>query len=176
MRLQVAATVSAFAAAVALCAFTPAHASAGPDDRDIKLSGCLVRGETGGYLLTNVPGEPVWQRTAEGIVLPDAVGTTGSVATLFYWLADHNDLKSHVGHMVEVEGDLKGQIEDGDIKVNRKERWTELTLKSGDRELKARVPPVSIVGTSTRDDREISVLVRQVDVQRVRMLGASCRP
>jgi hypothetical protein len=176
MRLQVTATVSALAATVALFAFTPAHASAGPDDKDIKLSGCLVRGETGGYLLTNVPGEPVWQRSAEGTVLPDAVGTTGAVATVFYWLDDHDDLKSHVGHLVEVEGNLKGQIEDGAIKVDRKSNWTELTLKSGDRELKARVPPVSIVGASTRDDRKVSVLVRQVDVQNVRMLDASCRP
>ena len=34
-------------------------------DKDIKLSGCLVRGEHGeGYLLTNAPGESVWDRGA----------------------------------------------------------------------------------------------------------------
>jgi hypothetical protein len=175
MRFTLAASVSALVAATALSALAPVGASAEPDDKEIKLSGCLVSGESGGFLLTNVPGEPVWQRSAEGIVLPDAVGTTGAVATVFYWLDDHSDLKNHVGHLVEVEGELQGKIEDGAIEVDRKSNWTELKLKSGDRELKARVAPVSIIGASTRDDRKVSVLVRQVDVQRVRMLDASCR-
>jgi len=72
------------------------------NDKDIKLSGCLVRGEDGGYLLTNSPSEPAWQRSADPTVAPGAVGTTGNFATIFYWLKDHDDLKEHVGHLVEV--------------------------------------------------------------------------
>ena len=40
--------------------------AAAADDKDIRLSGCLVRGQNGdGYLMTNVPGEAVWQRPAD---------------------------------------------------------------------------------------------------------------
>ena len=146
------------------------------NDKDIKLSGCLVRGEEGGYLLTNSPSEPAWQRTADATVVPSAVGTTGNFATIFYWLKDHNDLKEHVGHQVEVEGDLDGDIEDGAIKIDRKDKWTEIRVKSEGRDLRARVPHSSIVSWPSRDTREAKVLVRRVDVEHVRMLAASCQP
>src|SRR4030095_4127097 len=64
---------------------------------NIRLSGCLVRGGTGGYLLPNGSNQPSGQR-ADHSVTPGAVGTTGSVATIFYWLRDDDDLKPHVGH------------------------------------------------------------------------------
>jgi hypothetical protein len=176
MRSNRATTIWGCAVTVVLSlSMEPAQASSPLDDNDIKLSGCLVRGEDGGYLLTNVPGEPVWQRADEGTVIPDAVGTSGTVATVFYWLDDDDDLKSHVGHLVEVEGDIKGKIEDGDIKVERKDNWTEIRLRADDRELKARIPRMSIVSGADRDDRKLTVLVRQVDVEHVRMLDANCQ-
>ena len=147
------------------------------NDKDIKLSGCLVRGEDGGgYLLTNSPSEPAWQRTADPTVVPSAVGTTGSFATIFYWLKDDDDLKAHVGHLVEVEGDLEGDLEDGAIKIDRKDKWTEIRVESEGRDLRARVPHSSIVSWSSRDKREVKALVRKVDVEHVRMLAASCQP
>lgn len=147
------------------------------NDKDIKLSGCLVRGEDGGgYLLTNSPSEPAWQRTADPTVVPSAVGTTGSFATIFYWLKDHKDLKEHVGHLVEVEGDSDGDIEDGAIEIDRKDKWTEIRVKSEGRDLRARVPHSSIVSWPSRDKREAKVLVRKVDVDHVRMLAANCQP
>jgi len=146
------------------------------NDKDIKLSGCLVRGEDGGYLLTNSPSEPAWQRSADPTVAPGAVGTTGNFATIFYWLKDHDDLKEHVGHLVEVEGDLDGDIEDGAIRIERKDKWTEIRVKSEGRDLEARVPHSSIVSWPSGDKREVKVLVRKIDVDHVRMLGASCQP
>ena len=145
-------------------------------DKDIKLSGCLVRGEDGGYLLTNSPSEPAWQRTADPTVVPGTVGTTGNFATIFYWLKDHDDLKEHVGHRVEVEGDLEGDIEDGAIKIERKDKWTEIRVESEGRDLRARVPHSSVVSWSSRDKREVKALVRKVDVDHVRMLAANCQP
>jgi len=146
------------------------------NDKDIKLSGCLVRGEEGGYLLTNSPSEPAWQRTADATVVPSTVGTTGNFATIFYWLKDHKDLKEHVGHQVEVEGDLDRDIEEGAIKIDRKDKWTEIRVKSEGRDLRARVPHSSIVSWPSRDKREAKVLVRKVDVEHVRMLAANCQP
>ena len=170
-------SVCTIALAVSLAGAALVHAQTRQNDKDIKLSGCLVRGEEGdGYLLTNSPSEPAWQRTADPTVVPSAVGTTGNFATIFYWLKDHNDLKEHVGHFVEIEGDLDGDIEDGAIQIDRKDKWTEILVKSEGRDLRARVPHSSIVSGSSRDKREVKALVRKVDVDHVRMLAASCQP
>ena len=47
---------------------------------------------------------------------------------MFYWLDGDDDLKHHIGHRVEVEGDLKGDVKDGEIKTERKDNWTEVTV------------------------------------------------
>lgn len=178
--MSMASTSSVCAIALAIAVASGAdqvRAESRQNDKDIKLSGCLVRGEDGGgYLLTNSPGEPAWQRTADPTVVPSTVGTTGNFATIFYWLKDDDDLKEHVGHLVEVEGDLEGDIEDGAIKIERKDKWTEIRVKSEGRDLRARVPHSSIVSWSSRDNREVKALVRKVDVDHVRMLAASCMP
>lgn len=165
----------AIAAAVS-AAGGAASVHAGLLDKDIKLSGCLVRGEDGGYLLTNAPGDPSWQRTADPTVMPSTVGTAGSFATIFYWLKEESDLRDHVGHLIEVEGSLEGDIEDGAITIDRKDKWTEIRVKSEGRDLRARVPHASIVSSPSGGKQEGTVLVRKVDVDRVTMIAASCRP
>lgn len=147
------------------------------DDKDITLTGCLVKGEGdgAGYLLTNGPAEPAWQRSADARVAPSAVGTTGTYADIFYWLDGDSDLKRNVGHRVEIEGELKGDLKDGEIEMDRKDKWTEMTVKSDGRTLKARVPHTSIVAPRDKD-RKSGVLVRKVDVSKVKMLAASCEP
>jgi hypothetical protein len=167
------------AGAIAVAIVDASGARLGADTReneDIKLSGCLVRGEDGGYLLINSPSEPGLQATADSTVAPSAVGTAGNFATIFYWMKDHNDLKEHVGHRVEVEGDFEGDIKEGDIKIDRKDKWTEIRVKSDGRDLRARVPHSSIVSSPSRDKREGKVLIRKVDVDHVRMLAANCQP
>jgi hypothetical protein len=159
------------AAALACSAPTGYLAALGAAE-DIKLTGCLVRGEDGGYLLTNGPSEPAWQR-ADTSVTPGAVGTSGTVASIFYWLEDDDDLRSHVGQRVEVEGELKGEIADGEIEIDRKDKWTEITIKADGDTLEARVPHMSVVPVGD-GDRKVPVLVRKIDVDRVRMVGASC--
>jgi len=168
---------SAWAIAAAISAASgAAAASAGwLDDKDIKLSGCLVPGEDGGYLLTNAPGDPAWQRTADPTVMPSTVGTAGSFATIFYWLKEQSDLKDHVGHFVEVDGNLEGDVEDGAITVDRKDKWTEVRVKSEGRDLRARVPHASLVSSPSGDKQEGKVLVRKVDVDHVKMIAASCQ-
>ncbi len=91
-----------------------------PDDKTVKLSGCLIRGDGdgAGYLLTNTSAEP-WLASPGRQVTPSALGTTGDYATLFYWLDGDGDLKQHVGHRVEIEGDLKGDVKEGEITRRR---------------------------------------------------------
>jgi len=145
-------------------------------DKRVKLSGCLIRGEgdDAGYLLANPAAEP-WLNSADRQVTPSTLGTSGDYATIFYWLEKHDDLRSHVGHRVEVQGDLKGDVQDGEIRTDRKDNWTEVTVKADGRTLKARVPNASIFPASSRDkERKGDILVRRVDVERVRMVSALC--
>ena len=97
--------------AIGLAIFVSARGAAAADD--IRLSGCLVRGQDGkGYLITNVPGDAAWQRPGDAIVAPGPVGTSGTVASVLYWLEKKDDLEDHVGHYVEIEGKLQGDAED----------------------------------------------------------------
>ena len=97
-----------------------------------------------------------------------------SSANIFYWLDKDDALMPHIGHQVEVDGDLKGDLQDGQIKIDRKDQWTEIEVESDGRDMKARVPNTSIV-PGPNADRKIAVLVRRVDVNKVRMLDATCR-
>ena len=46
-------------------------------------------------------------------------GTSGDYTTLFYWLDGSGDLNQHIGHRVEIAGDLKGDVKEGEITTDR---------------------------------------------------------
>jgi hypothetical protein len=145
-------------------------------DKSMTLSGCLIRGEGdgAGYLLISRAFDPAATAAAGGHVTPGTIGTTGDFANIFYWLDGNGDLRKHVGHLVEIEGDAKGDVKDAEMKINRKDNWTELTVKSDGRTMNARVPQASMVA-SPDPQRKMDVLVRRIDVEHVRMLAADCR-
>jgi hypothetical protein len=147
-----------------------------PDDKHVKLTGCLVKGEGDeGYLVTNLPSEPASTSPAGTRVTPSSVGTTGVYETIFYWLEDDNGLERHVGHRVEIEGQLKGDPKGGAIELDRKDDWTEVTVRSDGKKMKALVPNASLFPASGRDkDRKVNAVVRRVDVDHVRMISARC--
>jgi len=166
--------------ALLVCTFVvtagKAGSARGAADKDVKLSGCLIRGEGdgAGYLLANPPTEP-WLGSPGQQVAPSALGTSGDYATMFYWLGGDDDLKRHVGHRVEIEGELKGDVKDGEITTERKDNWTDLTVKADGRTMKAHVPNTSIFPASNQGkDRKSEILVRRVDVKHVRMISAAC--
>ena len=146
---------------------------------DLKLTGCLVRGEGdgAGYLLFNAPGgAPALSKADDRSVTPSIVGTTGAFTNIFYWLDGHGDLKNHVGHQVEIEGDLSGDLKEGEIETDRDDRWTEVTVKYGNRTMTAKVPNASIISVDRDDQQHKSgILVRRVNVEKVKMLGATCQ-
>jgi hypothetical protein len=163
-------------AAVSTVAGLNTSVLAAGDDEKVKLNGCLVQAEgDDGYLITNLPSEPS-PTTADRNPTTTAIGTAGTYSTVFYWLKNDDDLKKNVGHRVEIEGELKGDIEQGEIKLDRKDNWTELEVKSDGDTMKAKVPNAYIFPDPSRDkDRKISALVRKVDVDHVKMLAASCQ-
>ena len=159
--------------AAVIVMLTAVGTAAAADD-EITLSGCLVRAHDGdGYLVTNVPGEAAWQRAADATVVPGPVGTSGTVSSILYWLEKRDGLDDHVGHYVEVEGTLQGELQEGQIRVTPRDRWTEVEVEAGGKSMKARVPR-SVLIIPEKDDRELDVLVRRVEPQRVRMLAAAC--
>jgi hypothetical protein len=145
-------------------------------DEKVKLNGCLVKAEgDDDYLITNLPSEP-GSSTADRNPTTSAIGTAGAYSTVFYWLKNDDDLKKNVGHRVEIEGELKGDIKEGEIKLDHKDNWTELEVKSDGDTMKAKVPNSYIFPDPTKDkDRKIPTLVRRVDVDHVKMLSASCQ-
>lgn len=145
-----------------------------PDDT-VHLSGCLVRMDNGnGYLLTNGPNDVSEPALAEGerYVAPGAAGTDD--ATIFYWLDDDDGLKVHVGHRVQIKGERKGDVKEGGIELDRKDNWTELTVKADGRTGRAHLsnPPVAAPDKTARKGR---ILVKHVDVDNVKMVRADCQ-
>ena len=71
---------------------------------------------------------------------------------------------------------MKGDINEGEIKIDRKDNWTELEVKSDGDEMKANVPNTYVFPDATRHkDRKLSALVRKVDVDHVKMVSANCQ-
>jgi hypothetical protein len=151
-------------------------ANAASANDETTLTGCLIRGEGdgGGYLLVNTPAVPGSANTDNARVAPGTLGTSSTFTHVFYWLDNDSDLKPHVGHRVEVEGEAKGQVNDGEMTIQHKEQWTEIEIESDGRAMKAQVPNPSILAPQNHD-RKIQVLVKKVDVHKVRMLAATCQ-
>jgi len=175
MNLRNTVLIGLFASAITVPVIHADAAGRVGDDKDITLTGCLIKGEgDGGYLITNLPSEPSPLPPPGANVTTTAIGTAG-FATVFYWLDGNGDLKHHVGHRVEIDGHLKGDLKDGEIKLERKDNWTELRVKSDGRSMKAEVPNTYLVpAPSTAKERKMTALVRRVDVDHVRMLAARC--
>jgi len=138
-----------------------------------KITGCPVKGD-GGYLIVNPPMAPVSTATQRQPAEPGTVGTAGVYANVFYWLDNDDSLKPHIGHRVEVEGEIEGDVKPGEVEIDRKDQWTEIEIESDGREMKAQVPNASVVA-GPNADKKIDVLVKRVDVEKVRMLDAACR-
>jgi hypothetical protein len=168
-----------FACALGLGATQTSITAAGGLDDNVTLKGCLVKGDGdgAGYLLTNTPAEPAFQRSGDSKIQPSTVGTSGGFESVFYWLDGDKELSKNIGHQVEIKGELKGELKDGEIKLDRKDQWTEMTVKSDGRSMKANVPNASMFPAPGEDkDRKVHVLVRKVDVEHVNMVAASCEP
>ena len=166
------------AAAVAMSAALSASAGQAPvvpqpagqaAERQITLTGCVVKGEDG-YVLADAmeQSSTEGQRTA-----PDPFrGRT------LYWLDDDDALKDHKDQRVEVTGKSKGKLEKGEIEVNRKDDGTQLEFKANGKTMKVMVPNDVAVGTSgvtANKDNDFNIVVLNVDVKSVKKIADSCK-
>jgi hypothetical protein len=146
------------------------------DDTDITLTGCVLKGE-GGLLLTDAvehaPGGVAATPRASTPVVPGPL--------VFYWLDDDDDLDEHIGRRVQVRGELEGDIDKGEIELERQGPLVKLEISSGGRRVKASVPVENVeVGTAgvlaeDEDKVEMDVRIRKLDVESVALVAATCR-
>jgi hypothetical protein len=100
---------------------------------------------------------------------------------VLHWI-DDDDLREHVGKMVEVRGKFE-DFETGELEIDRDGDFTEIRLELDGDEEKIRVPTAWLDNTSVarasrggaRDDVEIKIATRKVDVKDVKVLGSCPR-
>ena len=165
------------------------------DGKEVAITGCVIKGEDG-YVLSSV-GEAVTVQTTR-----TTVGTSGSTTTTttttttpatpvvpssdqryIYWLDDDDDLlEQHAGQRVEITGKIEGDIDRGEIEVERENNMIELEIKAKGEKITVKLPDTpatnaTAVGTSgmvTDRPKDIPFKVRKFDVKNVKMLASSC--
>lgn len=153
---------------------------AGEDD-EVTLTGCVVRGTDGGFVLTSV---------TEGVTRGSSAahapsGTTPAVLPrMLYWLDDDDEeLEAHAGHRVEVKGEIEGDIDEGEIEIEREEGMIEVEIQAKGDKITVKLPDtattnataVGTTGTLVTDrPKDITLKVRKFDVKSVKMLAATC--
>jgi hypothetical protein len=99
---------------------------------------------------------------------------------MLYWLDDDDDaVERLMGHLVEITGEVEGNVEKGEIDVEREIGMIELEIDADGRKATARLPEVpSAVGTSgsvSDGEDEIEYTVRKLDVTSAKSLASSCQ-
>lgn len=170
------------------------------DDDDVTLTGCIVQGNDGEkeFLLTNVLPASIDMSTRaaarDNQATEGTPGTLPGASNVIYWLDDvenDDDLPNFAGKRVEVKGELEGDIKKGEMEVERDGDWVKIEIKSGGKEVKTRIPYVSVMPNSTdtnavgtsgtseglKDGKEIelNINVRKLDVKDVKIVSGSCQ-
>jgi hypothetical protein len=173
------------------------------DEDDVTLTGCIIQGNDGdkGFLLTNVLPASIDMSTRAAAkdsppAAVDATGTSGTLpgaSNVIYWLDDlenDDDLAKYSGKRVEVQGEVEGDVEKGEMEVERDGDWVKLEIKGNGKSVKTRIPYVSVMPNSTetavgtsgtpthmKDGKEIelNINVRKLDVKDVKIVSGTCQ-
>jgi hypothetical protein len=163
-----------------------ASSTSAADEKKVTITGCVVKGngDGDGFLLANAV-----EQTTRTTSTPSATGATLSSTTtttelkptrILYWLDDDDDvLDKLMGQQVEVVGEVEGDIERGEIDIERENGMIELEIKADGRKTTVKLPDVpSAVGTSGSvgdREKELDYIVRKLDVKSARGLSTACR-
>src|SRR5688572_26642381 len=178
---------TALVGAMAFTALVAGNTSAplAAQDREVTLVGCAVKGtgDGDGFLLANSV-----EQTTRTVVAPTPSGTAVATSTtnemkparMLYWLDDDDDeVAKMMGQLVEVTGEVEGDIERGKIEVEREDGMIELEINADGRKANVKLQDVpSAIGTSgSVKDREVELpyVVRKLDVTSARSLAPTCR-
>jgi hypothetical protein len=141
-------------------------------DADITVTGCIVRGDEGGFLVADLGANT---STASP---PATIGTSGKAARVLYLLKNDDNWKEHAGNRVELTGEIEGDVEEGKIQVERKDAGVQVQIEADGRTVKAMLPKWTSAVVSdqpvTDKETETKYLVHKLDVKNVKMIG-SCQ-
>ena len=168
-------------AAVAVLSTAVAYPSAAQqpmvtvDGDTIRITGCLARVTASPSI---APTSLVWSKgdlmlagaaAATGADVGVPVGTTGVGDRVFYWLDEEEDLTKHLGKRVEIRGEVD-DFEKGEIEIDRDGDYANVKLELDGEEEEIRIP-MALLGRGIRDDVDIDIAARKVDVDDVAVLG-----
>jgi len=148
------------AGAIAIGAgLVPLYAS-GSQER-VVVTGCVYKadGDGDGFLLANAVGQAKTPR-------------------LLYWLDDDDhEVKKMMGQMVEVTGDLKGEVKRAEIEIERENGMVEFDIKAGGKKATVKVPEMpSATGSSVKTrEVELEYSVRELEVKSAKSIAPSCK-
>jgi hypothetical protein len=179
--------LTSIAAAIVLTALVagsrPAHLTAA--DEKVTLTGCAVKGngDGDGFLLANSV-----EQTTRTTTTPTPAGTVSSTTTtnemkparILYWLDDDDhEVAKLMGQLIEVTGEVEGDVKRGEIEVERENGMIELEIKTDGRKANVKLADVpSAIGTagSVKDhETELPYVVRKLDVKSAKSLAPSCK-
>jgi hypothetical protein len=156
-----------------------------PDDAKVTVTGCAVKGngDGDGFLLANSVERTTVTTVAptpSGAEVSSTTATAMKPARILYWLDDDDhEVRALMGHLVEVTGEIEGDIKKGEIEVERENGMIELEINAGGRKANVKLADVpSAIGTSgSVKDHEIELpyLVRKLDVKSARSLAPTCQ-
>lgn len=139
---------------------TSADVTAAAGQDKVTVAGCAVKGngDGDGFLLAN--------NTAPTRVL--------------YWLDDDDhDVAKLMGQLVEITGEVKGDIKRGEIKAERENGMIELEINAAGRKANVKLAdvPSAIGAPGSVKDREVELpyVVRKLDVKSAKALAPSCK-
>ena len=152
-------------------------------EEKVTITGCVMKGDGDGdgFLLANaVEQRTVSAPTATGGNVVTSTTTTMRPSRMLYWLDDDDDVVERMmGQLVEITGEVEGDVEKGEIEIERENGMIELELDADGRKATVRLPDVpSAVGTSgSVSDREVEVdyTVRKLDVKSAKSIAPSCQ-
>jgi hypothetical protein len=174
-------------ATVLAAASTPAPLAAAGAQEKVTLTGCAVKGngDGDGFLLANAV-----EQTTRTTVTPDQSGSRVSAtstttsemkpARILYWLDDDDDVvEKLMGQLVEITGEVEGDVKRGEIEVERENGMIELEIKADGRKANVKLADVpSAIGTSgsVKDhEKDLPYVVRKLDVKSAKSIGATCQ-
>jgi len=127
----------------------------------VVVTGCAVRADGDG----------------DGFLLANAVG---QAKRMLYWLDDDDDeVKKLMGQLVEVTGDIQGEVKRAEIEVERENGMIELDIKSGGRKATVKLPEGSTAVASPQSTKvrevELEYDVQKLEVKSAKSIKPSCK-
>jgi hypothetical protein len=141
---------------------------------NIAITGCFARVTASPSM---APTSLLWSKgdlmlasaAAAGANVAVPVGTSGVSDRVFYWLNNEDDMAKYLGQRVRITGEVD-DFQKGEIEIDRDGDYANVKLEIDKQDEDIRIP-MAFLGRGIRDDVNIDIVARKVDVDDVDVLG-----